>query len=150
MHIDFVSDYFEDWYFYDILIPMVWMSCSHTIEFYFDVRKKYHPSCHDMVDTFLCCGGFFVAYRGCHSWRDDVVDTFPRHGYYIAFYLQYCAPHFWSRRSWFYFSANSEAAVPVFSLSAIFGATCSSPIRSRHNYPRAVFLFLSFYVLNSF
>ena len=64
------------------LIPMAWMSCSHTIEFYFDARKKYHPGCHDMVDTFLCCGGFFIARRGCHSWRDDVVDTFPRHGYY--------------------------------------------------------------------
>ena len=40
---------------------MIWMSCSHTIEFYFDARKTYHPGCHDMVDTFLCCGGFFIA-----------------------------------------------------------------------------------------
>ena len=82
VHIYFVSDRFEDWHCYDVLTLMIWMSSSHTIEFYFDARKKYRPGCHDMVDTFLCYGGFFIASRGCHSRRDDVVDTFPRHGYY--------------------------------------------------------------------
>ncbi|CAI9304105.1 unnamed protein product [Lactuca saligna] len=53
---------------YRILHRLISISLTHhKNKLYFDARKKYHPGCHDMVDTFLCCGGFFIAGRGCHS-----------------------------------------------------------------------------------
>ncbi|CAI9272048.1 unnamed protein product [Lactuca saligna] len=52
---------------YRMLHRLISMSLTHhKNKLYFDARKKYHPDCHDMVDTFLCCGGFFIARRGCH------------------------------------------------------------------------------------
>ncbi|CAI9284781.1 unnamed protein product [Lactuca saligna] len=53
---------------YRMLHRLISISLTHhKNKLYFDARKKYHPGCHDMVDTFLCCGGFFIATRGCHS-----------------------------------------------------------------------------------
>ncbi|CAI9285800.1 unnamed protein product [Lactuca saligna] len=52
---------------YRMLHRLISISVTHhKNKLYFDARKKYRPDCHDMVDTFLCCGGFFIARRACH------------------------------------------------------------------------------------
>ena len=144
MHIYFVSDGFEDWHCYDVLTLMIWMSCSHTIEFYFDTRKKYHPGCHDMVDTFLCRGGvfhherrllFYIPRRDHHLLRrghaiirdmdfsslDDTTWLTLSHVMVTiyCFSLQSFAPHFRSQCS-FVFSGTFRSSSSSFQSSSNF------------------------------
>ena len=87
-----VEDYSRDPRFV-ISVGCIFIS-SHTIEFYFDARKKYRPGCHDMVDTFLCCGGFssreedVILDETTWSTLSHVMVTI------LCIYLQYFAPHF--------------------------------------------------------
>ncbi|CAI9294739.1 unnamed protein product [Lactuca saligna] len=44
---------------YRMLHRLISISLTHhKNKLYFDARKKYHPDCHDMVDTFLVVGDF--------------------------------------------------------------------------------------------